>query len=134
MKLTRFGVSMENELLGSLDGLVAQKGYANRSEALRDFIRDNLAHEKVAGKNQAVVATLTMVFNHEKKHLAEKLTDHQHAEPGLIVSSTHIHLDKHNCLEVIILKGKAKAVQAMADMLSTAKGVLHSKLIMLPQK
>lgn len=134
MKLTRFGVSMENDLLSSLDSFVEQKGYANRSEALRDFIRDHLANEKVTSKNQEVIATLTVVFNHEKKHLSEKLTNHQHNEPGLIVSSTHIHLDKHNCLEVIILKGKAKEVQAMADTLSTAKGVLHSKLILLPQK
>ncbi|MBU0672614.1 MAG: nickel-responsive transcriptional regulator NikR [Candidatus Margulisbacteria bacterium] len=134
MKSSRFGVSMKEGLLTELDSYISQKGYANRSEAIRDFIRDHLAHEKAAATNQDVVGTLTMVFNHDKRNLAEKLTTHQHSEPGLVISSTHIHLDKHDCLEVIILKGKAKAVRTMADTLSTARGVLHSKLILLPQK
>lgn len=131
--MKRFGVSMEKALLKELDNFIGDKGYANRSEAIRDFVRENLASQKVTRKDQPVVATLTMIFEHEKRELAGKLTKHQHNRHGLVVSSTHIHLDKHNCLEVIILKGKAKEVKGMADNLMTARGIIHSKLILLPQ-
>ena len=131
--MKRFGVSMEKDLLKELDSFIENKGYANRSEAIRDFVRENLASQKVTRKDQPVVATLTMIFEHEKRELAGKLTKHQHSRHGLVVSSTHIHLDKHNCLEVIILKGKAKEVKEMADNLMTARGIIHSKLILLPQ-
>lgn len=124
---------MEKDLLYDLDRYIESKGFANRSEAIRDFVRENLASQKVTRKDQPVVATLTMIFEHEKRELAGKLTKHQHSRHGLVVSSTHIHLDKHNCLEVIILKGKAKEVKEMADNLMTARGIIHSKLILLPQ-
>jgi len=131
--MKRFGVSMEKDLLSDLDRYIESKGFANRSEAIRDFVRENLASQKVTRKDQSVVATLTMIFDHEKKELAGKLTKHQHSRHSLVVSSTHIHLDKHNCLEVIIMKGKAREVKEMADNLMTARGIIHSKLILLPQ-
>jgi CopG family nickel-responsive transcriptional regulator len=126
----RFGVSMENSLLGKLDDFIASKGYPNRSEAIRDFVRANLVEEEWKGENKPVVGTVTLIYDHHAQELPKKLTDLQHHYHHEILSTTHIHLDEHNCLEILALKGKGKKVKEIADRLICAKGVKHGKLVM----
>jgi CopG family nickel-responsive transcriptional regulator len=125
----RFGVSMDDILLGKLDTFIKRKGYANRSEAIRDFVRENLVEEEwETGK--PVVGTVTLIYDHDALELPKKLTDLQHHFHKEIISTTHIHLDEHNCLEILALKGKGEKVKAIADRLIAAKGVKHGKLVM----
>ena len=129
--LARFGISLEQGLLDSFDELIAGKGYVNRSEAIRDMIRNALVEEQVARTDSAqVVGTVTLVYDHHTRDLSEKLTDHQHAHHDTIVSSLHVHLDAHHCLEVIILRGAAAQVKHLADGLIGTKGVKHGKLVL----
>jgi len=123
--LTRFGVSIEVGLLGQFDRLLAKKGYANRSEALRDLIRESLVKEQWELGTGEAVGTVTLVYNHEVHELADKLTDLQHGHYKQIVSTLHVHLDPHHCLEVLILRGKAKDLKAIADRLIGTRGVKH---------
>jgi CopG family transcriptional regulator, nickel-responsive regulator len=123
--LTRFGVSLEEELLVRFDRLIARKGYTNRSEALRDLIRENLGREQWELGTAKAVGTVTLVYSHDVRDLADKLTDLQHAHYTDIVSSLHVHLDPHHCLEVLVLRGKAKAIKAIADRLIGTRGVKH---------
>lgn len=127
-KLTRFGVSMEGGLVEQFDRLIGRRGYTNRSEAIRDLARDALVQEKVAGPRGDVVGALTLVYSHATRELSDRLTDLQHKDHGAIVSSLHVHLDAHNCLEVIVLKGKAGRVKKIADSLIAMRGVKHGKL------
>ncbi len=129
-ELIRFGISMEEKLLDSFDQLIQRKGYQTRSEAIRDLIRASLIDDRMEHPDSPVVATVTLVYNHHVTDLADKLTDHQHANGERIVSSLHVHLDAHNCLEVLILKGKAAEVKRIADELIGVKGVRHGKLVM----
>ena len=125
----RFGVSMDDLLLAKLDTFIKRKGYANRSEAIRDFVRENLvAEEWETGK--PVVGTVTLIYDHDALELPKKLTDLQHHFHKEIISTTHIHLDEHNCLEILALKGQGTKVKAIADRLIAAKGVKHGKLVM----
>ncbi|MBU0686938.1 MAG: nickel-responsive transcriptional regulator NikR [Candidatus Margulisbacteria bacterium] len=130
MKTTRFGMSLDDELLKHFDALIDKKGYANRSEAIRDLIRDLITQEEWKVSDKEMVGTVTLVFNHEAHELSDKLTDLQHNFFKNIVSSTHIHLDHHNCLEVLILKGKSKDIKTISDKLISTKGVKHGKLVM----
>ena len=130
MKTTRFGMSLDNELLDKFDALISKKGYANRSEAIRDLIRDLLTQEEWKLSDKETVGTVTLVFDHHAHELADKLTNLQHDFYKNIISSTHIHLDHHNCLEVLIVKGKSKNIKKIADKLISTKGVKHSKLVM----
>jgi len=123
--LTRFGVSLEEELLARFDRLITRKGYTNRSEALRDLIRENLVREQWELGTAEAVGTVTLVYSHDVRDLADKLTDLQHAHYTAIVSSLHVHLDPHHCLEVLVLRGKAKAIKAIADRLIGTRGVKH---------
>ncbi len=128
--VTRFGVSMDPELLDKFDKLISHKGYANRSDAVRGLVRENLVKkewEKVKGE---VVGTVTLVYNHHVHDLADRLTDLQHNFHKNIISTTHIHLDKHNCLEVLIVRGKSKEVKTIADRLISTKGIKHGQLAM----
>ncbi|MFA6431086.1 MAG: nickel-responsive transcriptional regulator NikR [Candidatus Margulisiibacteriota bacterium] len=129
-QLLRFGVSMEKKLLEKLDNYVAEKNYPNRSEAIRDFVRDNLVEEEWGNTSIDVVGTVTLVYDHEMHELSKKLTDMQHHFHKEILSTTHIHLDAHNCLEILALKGKSKRVKEIADRLISSKGVKHGKLVM----
>ena len=105
-KLVRFGVAMDEELLGSFDELVARRGTAaNRSEAVRDLVRDALVDAEWEGSADEIVGTITMVFDHHANDLTEKLDTVQHAHFDKVVSSMHVHLDAHNCLEVIVVRG-----------------------------
>lgn len=126
--LIRFGVSIDNKLLKRFDALIAEKGYVNRSEAIRDLIRDMLVSEDIANPDAESIGTLTLVYSHDVRELSEKLNDIQHHNHKIIISTTHIHLDEHNCLEVLILRGKAKEVKLIADRLLAVKNVRHGKL------
>ena len=124
-KLTRFGVSLDEELLDPFDALCAVKGYSNRSEAIRDLIRKALVAEEWQQADGQGAGTLTLVYDHHKNDLARRLTQMQHDEHDIIIATLHVHLDHHNCLEVLILKGEAARVRALADKLISCKGVKH---------
>ena len=124
-KLTRFGVSLDEELLEPFDALCAVKGYSNRSEAIRDLIRKALVAEEWQQADGQGAGTLTLVYVHHKNDLARRLTQMQHDEHDIIIATLHVHLDHHNCLEVLILKGEAARVRALADKLISCKGVKH---------
>jgi CopG family nickel-responsive transcriptional regulator len=126
--VTRFGVSMDGTLLHNFDKLISRKGYRNRSEALRDLIRDNLVQKEWEVGNQETVGTLALVYNHHTRELTRVLTDLQHRFYKNILSATHVHLDEHNCLEVLILRGKGKDIQNIGDRLIGTRGVKHGKL------
>lgn len=126
--LTRFGVSMENGLLKDFDRLITSKGYTNRSEAIRDIIRGHLVEQEWSSEKKEVVGTITIVYSHETRELTETLTELQHEYFESIVSSVHVHLDEHNCLEVLIVKGNAGNVKKISDRLIGTKGVKHGKL------
>ena len=125
--IIRFGVSLEKELLEKFDKLIKGKKYSNRSEAIRDLIRENLVkREWVEGKE--VAGAITLVFDHHKRELMNTLTDIQHDFHTLIISSQHIHLDHNNCLEIIVVRGKPKEVRELADKLRATKGVKYGAL------
>jgi CopG family nickel-responsive transcriptional regulator len=126
----RFGISMDDQLLASFDRLIEQKGYLNRSEAIRDLIRSSLVELKWERGDEETVGTVTLVYNHHVRDLSDRLTEHQHTYHHQIVSALHVHLDAHNCLEVLVVRGKARDVKRIADGLIGVKGVKHGKLVM----
>lgn len=126
--LVRFGVAMDAELLGRFDERLAARGYANRSEALRDLVRAWLSDDHIHGGGMTV-GTLTLVYDHHVRELSEKLTEMQHALGERVVSTLHVHLDHDHCLEVIVLRGPAGVIQQAADRLLATKGVEHGKLV-----
>ncbi len=128
--LARFGISINENLLKRFDELISKKGYINRSEAIRDLIRNALVEEEWSREDADTVGTVTLVYNHHTRDLADKLTEHQHAHHEAIVSALHVHLDAHHCLEVVVVKGKAGDVRRLADELIGTKGVKHGKLVM----
>lgn len=130
MALIRFGISLEDSLLERFDSLIGAKGYPSRSEAIRDLIRDALVMEEWKVDTSEAVGTITIVYNHEKRELADLLTDLQHKHYDSIISSMHIHLDEHNCLEVIVVRGKARDIKSIADRLIATKGVKHGKILL----
>ncbi len=126
----RFGISIDDKLLDSFDRLIELKGYMNRSEAIRDLIRAALVELKWEGGEEETVGTVTLVYNHHVRDLSDKLTEQQHTHYSQIISALHIHLDAHNCLEVLVVRGKARDVKKIADELIGVKGVKHGKLVM----
>ena len=128
-ELVRFGISMDGELLERFDALLEDKGYGNRSEAVRDLVRNALVEEKWAQGEGDAVGTVTLVYDHHMRHLAERLTEYQHAHHQAIVSVLHVHLDGDYCLEVVVVKGKAVEIRRLADALIGTKGVKHGKLV-----
>src|ERR1017187_6592452 len=126
--LSRIGVAIDSELLDKFDKLIARRGYTNRSEAFRDLIRDELVEETWTEPESEVVGTVTLVYNHHVRLLNEKLTDLQHSHFHHILSTLHVHLDHDNCLEVLVVKGKASVVKKLADALISTKGVKHGRL------
>jgi len=129
-EIVRFGVSMEKSLLKSFDELILRKGYTNRSEAVRDLIRDRLVEEEWRGGEKEMIGTITLVYNHHTRGLSDTLTDLQHHFHDLIISTMHLHLDEENCLEVLAVKGRADKIKAVADKLISVRGVKHGKLTM----
>jgi len=126
--VTRTGVSIEPELLDKFDRLIAKRGYKNRSEALRDLIRESLVNEEIE-QNRPVVATLSMIYDHHRPNLSNKLTEAQHDHHGNVLAATHVHLDHDNCLEVVIMKGRSGDVKHLADHMLSMRGVKHGKLV-----
>jgi CopG family transcriptional regulator, nickel-responsive regulator len=127
-ELARIGVAIDSLLLRKFDELIEERGYTNRSEAFRDLIREELVQKSWASPDADVVGTVTLVYNHHVRMLNEKLTDMQHDHHKNILSTLHVHLDHDNCLEVLVVKGKAKNVQKIADGLISTKGVKHGRL------
>jgi CopG family nickel-responsive transcriptional regulator len=129
--LTRFGVSIEQQLLERFDHLLADKGHANRSEAIRDLIRNALVEEELhRNGSTAAIGTVTLLYNHHTRDLADRLTEHQHSHHDAIVSALHVHLDAHHCLEVVVVRGTAAQVKRLADELLGTRGVKHGKLVL----
>lgn len=129
-ELVRFGVSIPDDLLEKFDDLIAKKGYTNRSEAIRDLIRDRLVENQWTESEHEVVGTATVVYNHEQSDLAQKLTEIQHRQHDLIISAVHVHLDAHNCLEVLIMRGGSEEVRKAGEQLISTRGVKHGKITM----
>jgi CopG family nickel-responsive transcriptional regulator len=127
--VVRFGVSIEERLLERFDALIAEKGYGTRSEALRDLIRASLVEEQWEAGHGEVVGTVTLVYDHHASDLAEKLTEHQHSHHHEVVSTLHVHLDAHHCLEVVVLRGAAADLKRIADGLLGTKGVKHGRFV-----
>ena len=125
----RFGISINDRLLERFDSLIEEKGYVNRSEAIRDLIRNALVEEAWSKEDEEAVGTVSLVYDHHTRDLADKLTEHQHSHHKEIVSSLHVHLDAHHCLEVVVLKGKARDIKRLAEELIGTKGVKHGKLM-----
>ena len=126
--VSRFSVSLPHELLQDLDAMTHEKGYANRSLAIADMIRNQLIEHRQQFGDRDIAGTITLVYDHHKPHLQAELTDIQHDHHDVIISTLHVHLDHHNCLEVLVVRGKAAVIKKIADALIAAKGVKHGKL------
>jgi CopG family transcriptional regulator, nickel-responsive regulator len=128
-KISRFGVSLEEDLLRSFDRSIGDLGYANRSEAIRDLIRDHLIQKKVTKGEGELVGVVSLVYDHRTHHLGDILADMQHKAKVAINASLHIHLDENNCLEVVVIRGEAAKVHEVAGKLIATKGVENGKLV-----
>jgi len=128
-KLFRFGVSLEKSLLDRFDKLIGRENYTNRSEAIRDLIRQEFVRKQWAERGN-VAGAITLVYDHHKRELLETLTHIQHDYQKIIISTQHVHLDHQNCLEIIAVRGRATDVQLLADTLKSIKGVKHGTLSM----
>ena len=121
-------MAIDTGLLDKFDRLIGQRGYTNRSEAFRDLIRDELVEQTWESPDSQVVGTVTLVYDHHVRLLSEKLTSMQHDFHRSILSTLHVHLDHDNCLEVLVVRGKAALVRKVADALISTKGVKHGRL------
>ena len=130
MGLVRTGVALDAELLKRFDRFLHSEGYENRSEAIRDLIRDRLNDASLRSGGAFVVGTVTLIYDHHSRLLPDKLMELQHAYHDLIIATVHSHLDHDMCLEVVVVKGKLKRVQEVAGRLIGLKGVQHGKLVM----
>jgi CopG family transcriptional regulator, nickel-responsive regulator len=128
-ELVRFGVSLEKDLLEKFDTFIRNRNYTNRSEALRDMIRQELVKKEwIEGED--VAGAITLIYDHHRKDLLSRITDIQHNYQKVIISTQHVHLDHDNCLEIVAVKGKPPEVQKLADRLKSIKGVKHGTLSM----
>lgn len=130
--LERTAISLEEDLLAQFDRLTKRRGYSNRSEAIRDLIRDQLVQDEWSQQEKDSadkVAVVSLVYDHDSASLAQKLTHIQHENHQAVVSSLHVHLDHHNCLEVLILRGPAADIMAMGESLVSTKGVKYGKVV-----
>lgn len=130
--LTRFGVSMEEGLLKKFDKLVALKGYRNRSEAFRDLVRKSIMQHIYEDSEQIIAGSILLFYNHDQRKLVKEMTRIQHEHHDLILATTHFHVSEKNCLELIAVKGKVKAVQELSYELTTLKGVTHGDFSIAP--
>jgi CopG family nickel-responsive transcriptional regulator len=129
--IERIGISLEDDLLGRFDQMIAQKGYVNRSEAVRDLIRDALVQREwsESSGSEERVAVVTLVYDHDASSLAQKLAHIQHENHRAVVSALHVHMDEHNCLEVLVLRGRARDVVRMGEGLVSTKGVKYGRVV-----
>jgi len=125
--LIRFGVSLDKKLLEEFDQLIRSQNYSNRSEAIRDLIRESLV-KKEWETGDEVTGTITLVYNHHLRELTNTLTDIQHDFQHLIISTQHIHLDYDNCMEIVVVKGKPKEIENLVHQLKSTRGVKYSTL------
>jgi len=124
----RFGVSIKEDLLGKFDQMITQQGYRNRSEAIRDMIRNRIVEQEWE-EDEEVMGVVTLLYDHHHHHLSDKLTHLQHRFHKLVISTTHLHVDADNCLELIAVQGHGKEVRRLANKLISTKGVIHGKLL-----
>ena len=127
--LVRFGVSLEDDLLTKFDRHIKRRKYTNRSEAIRDLIRDELVKEEWT-ENKEVTGAITVVYDHHTRELVTKVLDIQHDYHSCILSTQHIHLDHHNCFEIIVTKGKSKEIEELYQKLKSVKSVKHAGFMM----
>jgi len=130
----RFGVCLEGELVKKFDQEIQKKGYNNRSKAIGDLIRDWLIQQKISLEGKQGVGVITLLYDHEVRATTDALLDIQHSYSGKIVSTTHIHLDPHICLEVLIVKGELSQIKEIADRLSPIRGVKQVQLTLTTHK
>jgi len=133
-QIERVGVSLEKELLGAFDKLIADKGYQSRSEAIRDLIRQQLSSDRISNEKAEAVAAVVLVYDHHATTIMERLTELQHSHFIKTISSLHIHLDHHDCLEVIVLRGKVGEINRMGDKLVSIKGVKLGRINLLASR
>ncbi len=127
--LVRFGVSLEDDLLNKFDRHIKRHKYTNRSEAIRDLIREELV-KKEWTENKEVTGAITLVYDHHTRELVTKVLDVQHDYHACILSTQHIHLDHHNCFEIIVTKGKSKEIEELYQKLKSIKNVKHTGFMM----
>ena len=127
--MERITMSIDEKLAREFDALIGARGYTSRSEAMRDLLRREVEASRAAqDAHTYCVASLSYVYNHHERDLAERLTEAQHAQHELVVAGTHVHLDHEHCLESLILKGPTKAVRALADRVQAERGVRHGRI------
>ncbi|QER42012.1 nickel-responsive transcriptional regulator NikR [Thermodesulfobacterium sp. TA1] len=124
-ELARFGISIPKELLKAFDDYIDRKHYANRSEAIRDLIRQKLVEEEWRESKEDVVGVITYLYDHHKRELTDRLVEIQHDYYDRIITTQHLHVDHNRCLEIILVKGKANEIKDLADKIQAQKGVLH---------
>ena len=127
---SRFGVSMDQALLDRFDKLIQSQGYASRSEAIRDLVREALVQHEWQADNVRTVGTVCLVYDHSASDLSQKLNRVQHDSPERVIASLHVHLDEHNCLEIVVLRGRPSQIKKLADQLKSLRGVKHAQLVM----
>jgi len=127
-KLSRFSISMRDDLLAQLDKMAEQKGYCNRSQAIADMVRSHLVEYRAYGGKNEIAGAITLVYDHHRRDIQKRLTEMQHKFPNLIISTTHCHLDHHNCLEIIAVRGLSSEIRKLADSLIATRGIKHGKL------
>ena len=130
MAVERVGVSFEPELLEKFDVLIRQKGYSNRSEAIRDLVRRSLVESRSKVASGIVIGTITIIYDHDVGKVTDELLHLQHHHHSEIQSTTHVHVDEHNCLEVIVVKGKAGNIKELSDRIKALRGVKHGELVL----
>ncbi len=128
-KITRFGVSIEPDLLKNFDQLIQKEGYSNRSEAIRDLIRRNLITNETKNPDEEIIGTLTIIYDHHVGSLTDRLLNLQHDHTKEILVTTHVHINHSNCLEVIVLKGKHGKIKKLADNIRALKGIKNGELV-----
>jgi CopG family nickel-responsive transcriptional regulator len=126
-ELARIGVAISEDLLQEFDRLIERRGYTNRSEAFRDLIRNELVNDMSASGDAEVCGAITLIYDHHVRMLSDKLNDVQHEHYRAILSTVHVHLDHDNCLEVVLVRGKARAIEKLANSLIATKGVKHGR-------
>jgi len=127
-ELIRFGISMDKDLLGRLDKEIVKRGYPNRSEAIRDLVRSQLVELEWSQEDEEVAGTVTIIYDHHVRGLSDMLLELQHEHHEMIISVMHVHLEHDNCLEIMVIKGKASEARELAGRLIGVKGVKHGKL------
>ncbi len=126
----RFSISINTELLHKFDEAIREKMYTNRSKAIRDLIRDFIVEREWERSEKEVMGSLTLVYDHETRGIVDRLTDIQHERYPNVISTMHLHLDEHNCMEVLAIKGFPDEVRAISDRLISCRGIKHGKLVM----